>query len=106
MSKTSNRRAPPQRFARVLCLLMLSWTTSCAPPAIEVRSRSNDCAWAAPLYLGEDAIAALADRERELSASGEYERAVRLRLDRKSIGDNNRLFEDNCGAKPEAQGKT
>ncbi len=75
---------------------MLSLTIACAPRPIEVKTGATDCAWALPLWLGEDAIAALRQREQDLAAAGEYGRAFRLRADRKAIADHNTLVERNC----------
>lgn len=77
--------------------LMLSLMTACAPQVIELRGGPTDCAWSQAIYLGEDSIHALADAEIALRNAGQHERAFRVRLDRKSIGDHNRLFERNCG---------
>jgi len=35
-----------------------------------------------------------------LRNAGKHEQAFRVRMDRKAIGDHNKLFERNCGAKP------
>lgn len=77
---------------------MLGSTISCAPRPIVVGSGATDCAWAQTIYLGEDAIAALRQREHELRDGGDYIRASRLRVDRKAIADHNRLVEINCAA--------
>lgn len=77
---------------------MLSLTIACAPRPIEVKTGATDCAWAVPLWLGEDAIAALRQREQDLAAAGEHARAFRLRADRKAIADHNTLVEAICGA--------
>jgi hypothetical protein len=87
-------------FARVLPALMLISMTGCAPQVIEVRGGPTDCAWAQSIYFGEDSIDALADKEHALRGAGRHEQAFRVRLDRKAIGDHNKLFERNCGAKP------
>jgi len=83
--------------------LILSLTTSCAPQVIELRGGPTDCAWAQAIYLGEDSIAALSDAESALKNAGRHEQAFRVRLDRKSIGDHNRLYERNCGAEVQAR---
>lgn len=75
---------------------MLSLTTACAPQVIELRGGPTDCAWVQGIYLGEETIAALSDRERALKEAGRHEQAFRMRLDRKAIGDHNKLFERNC----------
>jgi hypothetical protein len=87
-------------FALALPVLMLISMTGCAPQVIELRGGPTDCAWSQGIYLGEDSIHALSDQEVALRNAGQHERAFRLRLDRKAIGDHNKLFERNCGAKP------
>ncbi|MDF3075610.1 MAG: hypothetical protein K0S54_3277 [Alphaproteobacteria bacterium] len=95
-----NRRGRRRIFAAVLPAAMLSLTTSCAPQAIEVKGGPTDCAWAQPIHLGEDSIDALSDKEQALKNAGRHEQAFRVRLDRKAIGDHNRLYERNCTATP------
>jgi len=68
---------------------------------IELRGGPTDCAWSQAIYLGEDSIDALADAEIALRNAGQHERAFRVRLDRKAIGDHNKLYERNCGAESE-----
>lgn len=75
---------------------MANSIAACAPRPIGIRSGPADCAWVQALYLGEDSIAALADAEAVLRQAGAYERAFRVRADRKAIGDHNALFERWC----------
>ena len=99
----SDWRKPHARrwtFALALPALMLILTTGCAPQVIELRGGPTDCAWAQSIYLGEDSIHALSDAEMALRNAGKHEQAFRVRMDRKAIGDHNKLFERNCGAKP------
>lgn len=98
MSDCKKPRARRWTCALVLPALTLSLTTSCAPQVIELRGGPTDCAWSQAIYLGEDAIHALSDAESALKNAGQHERAFRVRLDRKAIGDHNRLYERNCGA--------
>ena len=100
MIDSRNRRGWRRIFAAVLGGTTLSLTISCAPQVIEVRGGPTDCAWAQAIYLGEDSIDALADKERALKSAGRHEQAFRIRLDRKAIGDHNRLYERNCTAMP------
>jgi len=98
MSTSGSRRGGQWSCVAALLAATASLTISCAPQPIEIKSGPTDCAWVQAIYLGEDSIAALAERESALKITGEYERAFRLRLDRKAIGDHNRLFERNCAA--------
>lgn len=100
MTDSLNRRGRRPIFALSLPALMLSLMTACAPQVIEVRGGPTDCAWAQGIYFGEDSIAALSEREKALNAQGEHSRALRVRLDRKAVGDHNMIFERICGAKP------
>lgn len=97
MTDSHNRHARRWTFAPALLALTLISMTGCAPPVIEVRSGPTDCAWVQGIYFGEDSIAALSDREKALNAQGEYSRALRVRLDRKAVGDHNLIFERVCG---------
>lgn len=100
MTDSRNKAGRRWTFALALPALMLISTTGCAPQVIEVRAGPTDCAWAQGIYLGEDSIAALSDREKALHRDGKHSEATRVRLDRKAIGDHNFLFERICGAKP------
>ena len=95
-------RPPARRWICALVLLGLipSLTMACAPQVIELRGGPTDCAWTQAIYMSEDSIHALADAEIALRNAGQHERAFRLRLDRKAIGDHNRLYERNCSATP------
>jgi hypothetical protein len=91
-----HRRGRRRIFALVLLAAMPSLTISCAPQVIEVKGGPTDCAWAQAIYLGEESIDALSAKENALNKAGRHEQAFRVRLDRKAIGDHNRLFERNC----------
>lgn len=96
MIDSQNRPARRPIFGPALLAATTLLMTGCAPQVIEVRSAATDCAWAQGLYLSEDSIAALRERQEVLIGAGQTDRAFNVRADRKAIGDHNALFERNC----------